>query len=79
MLLGDGLDGFWSVVLKNIKVGSSAILNSEATGVLDTGASVIVGPHLQVGLLAAKIGAHCLKFSDSSSDIEEVITVLFFA
>lgn len=66
-------NGFWSVVLKDVKVGSESVLTSEATAVLDTGTSLVLGPYADVGLLADRVGAHCVKFGGvSSSTVEEV-------
>ncbi|CAN0203777.1 unnamed protein product [Scytosiphon promiscuus] len=66
-------NGFWSVVLIDIKVGSSSILRSPVSAMLDTGSSVIVGPYADVAYLANEIGAMCLAFS--GSDTSSVIVV----
>lgn len=55
-------DGFWSVVLKDVKLGSESILRSEATAVIDSGASLIIGPRKDIGELAGKLEAYCVTF-----------------
>ncbi|CAM9408921.1 unnamed protein product, partial [Hapterophycus canaliculatus] len=66
-------DGFWSVVLVNIKVGSSSILRSPAPAMLDTGSSVIVGPYDDVAYLANEIGAMCVAIT--GPDSSQVVAV----
>ncbi|CAB1110981.1 unnamed protein product [Ectocarpus sp. CCAP 1310/34] len=62
-------DGFWSIVLQNIYVGSSSVLRSPISAIFDTGTSMIVGPFADVAYLAEEIGATCVYFTgvDSSS------------
>ncbi|CAM9829823.1 unnamed protein product [Ectocarpus fasciculatus] len=62
-------DGFWSIVLQNIYVGSSSVLRSPVAAIFDTGTSMIVGPFSDVAYLAEEIGATCVYFTgiDSSS------------
>lgn len=69
-------NGFWSVVLINIKVGTSSILRSPVSAMLDTGSSVIVGPYEDVAYLANEIGAMCVAFT--GSDSSEIFPVSFF-
>lgn len=58
----------WSVMLKDLKVGSESVTGGqEATALLDTGASLIQGPYADVGLLAEKINAVCLQLEDQMS------------
>ena len=69
---GDFPDGYWSVVLKDVKVGSESMLRGEATAVIDTATSLVVGPKEDIGAIAGKLGAYCIKFPDASaSETEE--------
>ncbi|CAN0286520.1 unnamed protein product [Scytosiphon promiscuus] len=71
-LPGSVPDGYWSVVLKDVKLGSNSVLRSEATAVLDTGTPLIQGPFDDVAVLAEQIGAMCLSFGQYSSSTEVV-------
>lgn len=66
-----GLSEYWTVVLKDLKVGSESVLRSEAVAAISTGNSLVEGPHSDVGALAHKIGALCIKFG-IAGDVEEV-------
>lgn len=68
---GSGLSDFWTVVLKDLKVGSESMLRSEAVAAISTGTSMVVGPHSDVGALAKNIGAVCIKLG-IAGDVEEV-------
>lgn len=70
-------DGFWSIVLQNIYVGSSSVLRSPVAAIFDTGTSMIVGPFSDVAYLAEEIGATCVYFTGiDSSSVEPVRTVV---
>lgn len=70
-------DGFWSIVLQNIYVGSSSVLRSPIAAIFDTGTSMIVGPFADVAYLAEEIGATCVYFTGiDSSSVETVSTAV---
>lgn len=56
------LQGFWGVVLRDLRLGSATVLRMSSAAILDTGTSMIVGPYDDVGYLASEIGAQCVKF-----------------
>lgn len=68
--------GFWSVELKDLKLGSESVLPDSAkiTGLLDTGSSLIVGPSRDVGYLASEIGATCVVINEFQSPDLEVVS-----
>lgn len=49
-------------------------LSSEATAVLDTGSSLIAGPFDEVGAIAAKIGAVCVRYLSGSESSAEYVS-----
>lgn len=61
------------MVLIDIKVGSSSVLRSPVSAMLDTGSSVIVGPIDDVAYLANEIGAMCVAIS--GPDSSQVVAV----
>lgn len=71
-------DGFWSVVLKDVKLGSESVLRSEATAVIDSGASLIIGPNKDIGELAGKLGAYCVKFIGMEASEAEPVSSLSY-
>lgn len=68
-------DGYWSVVLQNVKVGSESVLRTKASAILDTGTSMVVGPYQDVGYVANMIGAYCVAFSGYSSSSVTMVRV----
>lgn len=72
------VDGYWSVDLKALKIGETSVLRNEATTILDTGSSVVVGPYDDVGYLADFLGAWCAGFAGSfSTTFVQVRGILF--
>jgi len=61
------VQGYWSVHLKELKIGDEDVLRSEAIAILDTGASMIFGPYDDVGYLADALGGWCAEFTSSRS------------
>lgn len=69
------LEGYWGVVLKNVKLGGDSVMDQSAAALIDTGTSMIVGPFEDVGAIAAEIGALCIRFIGETTldpEMEEV-------
>lgn len=69
------LQGYWGLVLKNLKLGEESIMEDPAAAIIDTGTSMIVGPFEDVGAIAAEIGALCIRFvgeTTTDPEMEEV-------